>query len=194
MSDIKKAAGAEETKDGARAQTADGSRRGGRGGRGRGGKKPEDDRDKRRPETARAGKQDAKDGEEGQKRDNKGPRGGNNKRQIQQDVNSWKYKFHNREQVKYEKIKFTAETEIPALPAKEARLKNPTKEEFDRNMKKLDDEINKIREKRKALQQKRSDIQAGGKMTGSQLTYRDALTAKIKENQAFKQNLSKFSS
>jgi len=180
MSDKK--AVAEETKD-ARPQTADGARggRGGRGGRGRGGKK-EDDRDKRRPETARAGKQDAKEGEDGQKRDNKGPRDGKNKRQIEQDVNSWKYKFHNREQVKYEKIKFTAETEIPALPAKDARLKNPTKEEFDLSMKKLDDEINEIREKRKVLQQKRSDIHNGGKMTGSQLNYRDAMMAKIKEN------------
>ena len=76
--------------------------------------------------------------EEG-KRDNR-PRNTAAKRN-ERDVNSWMYKFHNRDPKKYEKIVFTAETEIPALPAKDSRLKQPSKEQFDLEMAKLDGKI-----------------------------------------------------
>ena len=90
-----------------------------------------------RPETA-APKQ-RKDGdhqhknEDGGKRDNR-HRDNKNQKHAEQDVNSWKYKFHNREPKVYPKVVFTETTEIPALPAKEARLKQPTKEDFDAEM------------------------------------------------------------
>ena len=67
-------------------------------------------------------------------------------------MNSWKYKFHNRDPKQYEKVVFTAETEIPALPAKEARLKQPQKEDLDAELSKIDVKIEEIREKRKHLQ------------------------------------------
>lgn len=81
---------------------------------------------------------------------------------------------------------FTAETEIPALPAKESRLKQPSKEEFDAQMRQIDDKINEVREKKKELQQQRTEIHQGGKMTGSQLTYKEAMNAKISENKKTK--------
>ena len=107
------------------------------------------------------------------------------------DVNSWKYKFHNREPKKYDKIVFTAETEIPALPPKEARLKQPSKEDLDAEMAKIDAKINEIREKKKHLVNKKAEIQQGGKMTGSQLTYKEAMNAKINENKKTKSEQSK---
>ena len=122
----------EETKD-SRPKTA--GNRGGRGGRGPrnedGETKPQY---KPRPETANVKSRK----EEGQphkqdeetKRDNR-PRDKNQNKRNDQDVNSWKYKFHNREQKKYPKVIFTAETEIPALPPKESRLKQPSKDDFD---------------------------------------------------------------
>lgn len=81
---------------------------------------------------------------------------------------------------------FTAETEIPALPAKEARLKQPQKEDLDAEMAKLDARIDEIRDKKKHLLNKKSEIQQGGKMTGSQLTYKEAMNAKINENKKTK--------
>jgi len=35
------------------------------------------------------------------------------------------------ERPKWEKINFTADTEIPALPSKEQRIKEPSKKDFD---------------------------------------------------------------
>jgi peptidoglycan hydrolase CwlO-like protein len=44
------------------------------------------------------------------------------------------------------------------MPTKDARLKQPSKEDFDKELLKLDNKINEVREKRKNLQNKRSDI------------------------------------
>lgn len=37
------------------------------------------------------------------------------------------YKFHNMERTQYEKIEFTIDTEIPKLPERDERLKEPVK-------------------------------------------------------------------
>lgn len=143
-----------------------------------------------RPETA-APKQ-RKDGdhqqklEDGGKRDNKHHENKNQNKHADQDVNSWKYKFHNREPKVYPKIAFSETTEIPALPAKEARLKQPSKDDFDAEMAKFDAKINEVREKRRQLTLKKNEIQQGGKMTGSQLTYKEAMNSKISENKKTK--------
>ena len=89
---------------------------------------------KPRPKTAKPQKDNEQkvkqtQPEEESKRDNRDhPRGEKHHKRNEhhdQDVNSWKYKFHNREPKKYDKIVFTADTEIPSLPPKEARLKQP---------------------------------------------------------------------
>ena len=177
----------EETKE-TRPKTA--GTRGGRGGRG-----PRNDDGetkptyKPRPETANVkgrkeeGQPHAK--EEETKRDNR-PREKNQNKRNDQDVNSWKYKFHNREQKKYPKVVFTAETEVPSLPPKESRLKQPSKDDFDTQMNQIDLKINEIREKKKQLQHQRTEIQQGGKITGSQLTYKEAMNTKISENRKTK--------
>ena len=63
-----------------------------------------------------------------------GGRGGRKNNQEGQDKNSWIYKYHNLERPQYEKIVFTAETEIPELPLKKDLLKEPSKADFDREM------------------------------------------------------------
>lgn len=179
----------EETKD-SRPKTA--GTRGGRGPRNQDG--PSQTQYKPHPETAGAkGRKDegqTQKPEEDSKRDNR-PRDKPQNKRNDQDVNSWKYKFHNREQKKYPKVVFTADTEIPALPPKESRLKQPSKEDFDAQMQQIDDKINEIREKKKQLQHQRTEIQQGGKMSGSQLTYKEAMNAKITENKKTKSEQSK---
>ena len=82
---------------------------------------------------------------------------------------------------KWETIAFTSETEIPALPSKEERLKQPSKEVFEADMGALDKQIDAVREQQKTLRAKRREVIDGGKIKGSNVTYREALTSKIKE-------------
>ena len=106
-------------------------------------------RGERRPQTARQAANAAETGEDG-KGPGEGGRGGrggrgrgrgggevgdrprNNNRD--QDKNSWVYKFHHMERKEYQKITFTEDTVIPELPAKKDLLKEPAKNEFDRDM------------------------------------------------------------
>lgn len=48
---------------------------------------------------------------------------------------------------KHERADVTAETEIPPLPAKENRKKQPEKKDFDNKMKALDVQIEELRQK-----------------------------------------------
>jgi hypothetical protein len=68
------------------------------------------------------------------------------------------------------------------LIPKDQRLKQPSKEEFDAEMAKFDREINEVRDRKRALTLKKQEIQQGGKMSGSQLTYKEAMNNKISEN------------
>ena len=52
------------------------------------------------------------------------------------------------ERPQWEKKVFTAETEIPELPAKKDMLKEPTKADFDRDMAAQDNQIQEKRSKK----------------------------------------------
>lgn len=73
---------------------------------------------------------------------------------------------------------------IPALPAKEDRLKEPVKDKLDKQLAELDAQINKIRIDADALHKQRRSVLDGGKMQGANVTYKEALAAKIKELKA----------
>ena len=77
---------------------------------------------------------------------------------------------------KWEKINFTAETEIPELPSKEERVKQPSKEQLEADMSAFDKQIDVVRENQKTLRAKRREVIDGGKIKGSNVTYREALT------------------
>ena len=83
--------------------------------------------------------------------------------------------------VEYEKVEFTKDTVIPDMPTKEQRLKEPSKPEFDREMAAEDVKINEKRSKQNDLRRKRREIIDGGKVSGSNMTYRESLSAKISE-------------
>lgn len=50
----------------------------------------------------------------------------------------------------------------------------------------FDEKINTLREQKRQLQNKKTEIQQGGKMTGSQLTFKEAMNQKISENKKTK--------
>ena len=83
--------------------------------------------------------------------------------------------------VEYDKVEFTKDTVIPDMPTKEERLKEPSKPEFERVMGIEDVKINEKRAKQNELRKKRREIIDGGKVSGSNLTYRESLSAKISE-------------
>lgn len=80
-----------------------------------------------------------------------------------------------------EKIEVTIDSELPALPTKDQMLKQPSKEAFDAKMAECDQKIQKLRNEQKGLHTKRREVIDGGKMSGSNQTYREALTGKINE-------------
>lgn len=73
----------------------------------------------------------------------------------------------------------TADTEIPALPSKEELIKLPNKEKFDEDIGKIDSLIKDLRKKKEDLHNKRREIIDGGKVSGSSMTYREALSSNI---------------
>ena len=62
---------------------------------------------------------------------------------------------------------------------KEDILKQPSHEQFEEEMAKLDQKIKELRTKKEDLHQKRREIIDGGKMQGSSMTYREVLSQKI---------------
>ena len=73
----------------------------------------------------------------------------------------------------------TADTEIPAHPSKEELIKLPNKEKFDEDIGKIDSLIKDLRKKKDDLHNKRREIIDGGKVSGSSMTYREALSSNI---------------
>lgn len=144
--------------------------------------KPKEETKDERPQTAQK-----RGGQPGQaaRGSERGGRGRGGKREEgqnrprEQDKNSWAYKYYHEERPKYERTKVTMETEIEPLPAKDEILKNPKKETFDAAMAKIDADVTELRNKQKGLHQKRREVIDGGKMSGSSMTYREALTGKI---------------
>ena len=67
------------------------------------------------------------------------------------------------------------------MPTKEERLKEPSKPDFDKVMGAEDVKINDRRTKQNDLRRKRREIIDGGKVGGSNMTYRESLSAKISE-------------
>lgn len=85
------------------------------------------------------------------------------------------------ERQEYEKVDFTQDTVIPPMPSKEERLREPSKADFDKEMGAEDVKINERRGKQNDLRRKRREIIDGGKVSGSNMTYRESLSAKISE-------------
>ena len=50
----------------------------------------------------------------------------------------------------------------------------------------LDEKINAMRNDKRKLQEKKTEIQQGGKIKGSQLTFKEAMNQKINENKKTK--------
>ena len=89
------------------------------------------------------------------------------------------YKFHHMDRVEYGKMVFTAETEIPELPAKKDRLTEPQKVDFERDMKLQDEKIQACRGKKDDLIKKRNLVREGGRRQGENRTRRGELNDKI---------------
>ena len=81
----------------------------------------------------------------------------------------------------YEKVAFTKETEIEEAPPLKDRLREPSKAEFDKEMATEDVKINERRAKQNDLRKKRREIIDGGRVSGGDMTYREALSSKISE-------------
>lgn len=152
-------------------KTTDGGKDGGQGGRGR------------RPQTARqtaaaAEMEETKGGEQG--KDTRKPREPRKQPEKKpQDKDSWIYKYHNMERPQYEKVAFTAESVIPALPAKKDILKEPVKSDFEREMALQDGLIQDKRSKKdNHIKQKRL-VREGGLTSGGNQTKKGELTERI---------------
>ena len=171
---------------------------GGGGGMGRG------SRGARRAQTARQAANEAEgDIEESKDRDRGGPRargggqdrgnrgGGrqkNNNPEGGQDKNSWIYKYHNLERPHYEKIVFTAETEIPDLPPAKDRLKEPSKADFDREMTAEDALIAEKRAKKNELIRHRRQVREGGIAQSGDKTRKGELTERVNNAKGIRSN------
>lgn len=112
----------------------------------------------------------------------------NDKGDKQQDKNSWIYKYHNMERPKYEKVVFTADTEIPELPSKKDLLKEPTKADFDREMAAQDALIQEKRNKKDQLIKQRRQIREGGMASQGGNTRKGELTERINEAKGVRAN------
>ena len=82
------------------------------------------------------------------------------------------------ERVEYPKMTFTAETEIPELPAKKDRLVEPQKSEFERAMGDQDRLIQAARGKKDELIKRRNTVREGGRRAGENKTRKGELNEK----------------
>jgi len=161
-----------------------GAYRGGRGGRGGAGAAEGGDR----PRTAYQGgeRRERKEGDKPlyQKRKEGGEdrkEGEGKKERKEQDKDSWVYKFHYMERPKYERFEVTLETEVPAPIPKEQRKRQPDRTEFDNKMRGLDAQIETLKNKIQSIITKKKEVREGGKMKGSQVTFKDFLKGKSEE-------------
>ena len=97
------------------------------------------------------------------------------------DTNSWVYKFLHGARPKFEQVVVTAETEVPAIVEKSLRKKEPSKEEYEKKMKELDNKIMQIREHINTLSLKKKEAREGGKVKGTTISYKEFLNQKIEE-------------
>lgn len=145
----------------------------GRGGYGKGNRGGERGRGGKRPQTAREeGREDGAEETKGEKK----PRAQQNRTQ---DKNSWIYKYHNMAAPQYERITFTAETEIPEMPPPKDRLKEPSKADFDRELRAQDELIKEQRAKKDALIKKRREIREGGLSANGNTTIKGEFKERI---------------
>lgn len=77
------------------------------------------------------------------------------------------YKFLHAPRPKFEQVVVTVETEVPATIPKDQRKKEPSKEDYEKKMKELDNKIQTIRDKINELVLKKREAREGGKMSGS---------------------------
>ena len=91
------------------------------------------------------------------------------------------YKFHYGPRPKFENVEITLETEIPAILPKDLRKQNPDKALFDKSIQEIDQKIENGRNKIRSLGMKKKEVYDGGKMTGSQLTFKEFIKQKIEE-------------
>lgn len=133
-----------------------GSYRGGRGGR-----EPREDRPRteggdRKPHYMKR--------KEGATEDDQGDR---KLQKKEHDKSSWVYKFHYEQRPQHNRFEVTLETPDPVIISKDQRKKNPEKNDFDKHMKDLDNQIESIRNKMFALQAKKKEALEGGRVQGS---------------------------
>ncbi len=82
------------------------------------------------------------------------------------------------ERIQYEQIAFTAETEIPALPAAKDRLKEPQKAEYESDMAEQDQFIQQKRAKKDSLIKEKRMIREGGLLGSGDKTRKGELNEK----------------
>ena len=63
------------------------------------------------------------------------------------DESTYYYKYHYGQRPKHERVEVTLETEIPELPPKDQRKKNPDKKEFEKALTDLDNQIQRLKDK-----------------------------------------------
>lgn len=112
----------------------------------------------------RGGKQqqnrDRNDDDQNNKRSNQNNnnKGGNNrnagkdnKRERNQDKDSWVYKYHNDQRPVHPRVHVTLETEIPEMPGKDEILKAPNQKEYEEKMAAHDETIAGLRKQKDTL-------------------------------------------
>lgn len=164
-----------------------------RGGRGRGGGERSE-----RPQTAkpeRGGHKQVEETKGGQRpqtrggnREDYGPRGGRGGRGAGQmlqgagtggrggrplDPNSWQYKYKFGERPVHEAVEVTDKADIPELPADSDIKKKPSKDVFDKKMRELDRKAEELKITIEDNRYKKRQVWEGGKVEGSNVTYRD---------------------
>ena len=102
------------------------------------------------------------------------------------------YKYHYAERPKLDyKVEITATIEVPAVPAKDQRKKNPDKSAFEATLANIENQIEAKREKIRSLGLKKKETLEGGKVSGSQLTFRDYIKEKRKEEKGKRKTASR---
>jgi hypothetical protein len=109
------------------------SGRGGRGGRGRGGADRGGDRGGRGARGGRGGARGGRPETEGGE-ERKGPR----RERNENFKETYYYKFHYERPPAWEKFEIDLNTELPPIPKKEDRLKDPDQKKFEDQMAQLD--------------------------------------------------------
>ena len=152
-----------------------GTDRGGRG-VGRGGPRPNAQHDDRENKGVRYQKK-GEEGEESKEGNNQRRGGPREKKDL--DENSAYYKYFYGERLRYQREPVTLETVIEENIARDQRKKQPNKEQFNKEMAAFDKVIESHRQEIRKVGGSKKDIIEGGKVGGTQMTYKDYLKTKI---------------